>query len=304
VDPLDESLIRPLPANSTANMDRWAPYVRALILQLEAAGLLSWTYDAGAAEARMAWGGATVVTLIRPDAATLAEQARFVRAYVDQRPDRGVEVMSQMGELADFFAHALGLTSYRNPHLYELIALVQTIAGNVAMLPKHMLAVLRPDEVDTRILPMIDIPGHGSYPSAHASQVHAIATVLDTLIVETAGTFPDPEGRRLLTRMMAHRIAANRTVAGVHYPIDSWAGAMIGRQVGLMILALCRGGGLGAALTCDANARAGEDFLYSDVAPILFPDPEPAPAGATIAASPSFAWLWDRSATELAGPAA
>jgi hypothetical protein len=121
--------------------------------------------------------------------------------------------------------------------------------------------------------------------------------------VATAGCFPDPDGRRLLVRAMAHRIAANRTVAGVHYPIDSWAGAMIGRQVGLMVLALCRGGGLGPALVCDANARAGEDFLFADVAAALYPDPEPAPTGA-IAANPAFGWLWDKACAELAGPAA
>ena len=31
----------------------------------------------------------------------------------------------------------------------------------------------------------------------------------------------------------------NRTVAGVHYPIDTWAGAVLGRAVGQIVLAKC-----------------------------------------------------------------
>jgi len=37
---------------------------------------------------------------------------------------------------------------------------------------------------------------------------------------------------------IAHRIAVNRTIAGVHYPVDSAAGAMLGRAIGEAILAL------------------------------------------------------------------
>ena len=55
----------------------------------------------------MAWGGAAVVTLIRPQAAALVSQVGFVRAYADQRADRGVEVMGQMG-IWRFLRHCPG----------------------------------------------------------------------------------------------------------------------------------------------------------------------------------------------------
>ena len=49
----------------------------------------------------------------------------------------------------------------------------------------------------------------------------------------------DRDNRDKLLWKMAERISVNRTVAGVHYPIDSWAGATLGCAVGGVILALC-----------------------------------------------------------------
>jgi hypothetical protein len=157
--------------------------------------------------------------------------------------------------------------------------------------------------VDTRILPYLPTPGHGAYPSAHATQAHAMATVLDALVVDCPGAFPDALKRRRLLRMTAHRIAVNRTVAGVHYPIDSWAGAMIGRQVGRLVLALARCGRPAVALSCDANVRSTADFYFADVEPLIFPSPDAdLPGAPAIGPAQGFAWLWGKALAEIRRP--
>ena len=52
------------------------------------------------------------------------------------------------------------------------------MGAHLAMIAKHALAVRRPDQLDGRILPMIPTPGHGAFPSAHATEAYAVATVL------------------------------------------------------------------------------------------------------------------------------
>ena len=53
-------------------------------------------------------------------------------------------------------------------------------------------------------------------------------------------TAPPTRDRQALLSKLAERIAVNRTVAGVHYPIDTWCGAVLGRAVGQIVLAKCR----------------------------------------------------------------
>ena len=66
----------------------------------------------------------------------------------------------------------------------------------------------------------------------------AIATILAFVIDARPNHYPDAKHRKALLFKQAERIAANRTVAGVHYPIDSWAGACLGREVARILLAM------------------------------------------------------------------
>ena len=103
------------------------------------------------------------------------------------------------------------------------------------MIVKNHLAIRRPDQLDARLMPMIPTPGHGSFPSAHAPEAYAVLTVLEALVTAW-DSLADGEQRIKALRGLAERIAVNRTVAGVHYPIDSWAGAALGRIVGQVVL--------------------------------------------------------------------
>lgn len=116
----------------------------------------------------------------------------------------------------------------------------QVLAAHTAMYAKHQLACRRPDKLSATVMPMLVTPGHNSFPSAHAAEAFAVATVLDGLVHSEVGWshYPSPDRLSKLLFKQAERIAVNRTVAGMHFPIDRWAGAALGEAVGQLILAM------------------------------------------------------------------
>ena len=96
--------------------------------------------------------------------------------------------------------------------------------------------------------PIILTPGHATLPSGHATEAFATALVLRELLRESGSPYDDASYGRQFFRLAA-RMAINRTVAGVHFPIDSVAGAMLGLTLGNYFLAR-----VGAAYS-DANPR-------------------------------------------------
>ena len=129
---------------------------------------------------------------------------------------------------------------------------------------------------------MIQTPDHSSFPSGHAMEAFAVATVLHALDPAqrwTKGGEVDPgaaagAAARTMPFRIAHRIATNRTVAGVHFPVDSLAGAYLGCFIGEALMAAVFGapegneadGGeeradAGTLVTDDAG-----DFMLGDLA--------------------------------------
>jgi hypothetical protein len=195
-------------------------------------------WDADAQGVTLNWDNKNLWAVKRPDTALLVQQLDFVRDYADQRGDRGIEITSQMGSLGDYYGFILGLTGSHNPRTLEQIYITHKMAGHAVKIPKHNLACRRPDQLDGRVMPMIPTPGHGTFPSGHATEAFAIATVLSALVRANPKQFPDADARVAMTMKQAERIAVNRTVAGVHYPIDSYAGATLGTMIGRTIVAL------------------------------------------------------------------
>ncbi len=175
----------------------------------------------------------------------------------------------------------------------------QIIAAHAAMIVKHALAVRRPDQIDGRILPMIPTPGHGSFPSAHATEAYTVLTVMEAL-VSTWGSLGDIAPRLAMLRGLAERIAVNRTVAGVHFPIDSWAGAALGTALGRAILGRC--GQAPSALPSLSYAAQNSDFNDHDFAQNAAAHGLTEGADYTATATPNFSWLWDEAAGEHQAP--
>jgi hypothetical protein len=166
---------------------------------------------------------------------------------------------------------------------------------------KHSFACQRPVEVSPQVQPMIPTPGHSTWPSGHATEAFTTATFLQALLQAALGA--GNVYQEQLQRQAA-RIAVNRTVAGLHYPVDSAAGRLLGTGLGDFLVARCIGN-----TQFQQRAFDGPKFLGAQGAPIdfdlrvsmtnnesgyyqLLPD-----TGA-IAASPLLAFMWQKAVKE------
>jgi hypothetical protein len=157
-------------------------------------------------------------------------------------------------------------------------------------------------------MPMIQTPAHSSFPSGHATEAFAVATVMAGLLEALEALPPARHLYPLKDRLVkllykqAERIAVNRTVAGLHFPIDSWAGAALGEAAGQLVLARCRGGQV-IPRSYDA---VDSDFMLADFIPaVTGGGGTPASHGLTravsgvaVPASPLLRWLWRNALDE------
>jgi membrane-associated phospholipid phosphatase len=176
----------------------------------------------------------------RPPVAVFERQLRFMRSYADLRPDRTVEILEQLSTHVPFLASIGWLRPDAKRWTIELLETVVRLAGYVEHRVKHGLACRRPLEYSPQVQPMILTPGHGTLPSGHATEAFAAALVFRRLLA-TSGHFHGHPSYLWQLMRLAARIAINRTVAGVHFPIDSVAGALLGLTLGEYFVARARG---------------------------------------------------------------
>jgi len=213
--------------------------------------------------------GGKIVEVSPPLAADLATQVRYVRGYADLRVDRGPEIYTQMTDIFSFFGQATRLNGRDREATLELLSIVQGICISLEMPMKHYCWLPRPVDMDPLTLPVIQTPDHSSFPSGHAVEAFATARILSSLMTLERPTPQSPSAWTTPYRI-AHRIAANRVIAGVHYPIDSIAGAVMGVGIADAILTEL---GLPLDGTFIANTVVnGNDFLNDDATPdVLMP---------------------------------
>jgi membrane-associated phospholipid phosphatase len=253
---------------------------------------------------------AGLVVIRRPKLALLQKQAQRVRDYADLRPDRMAEIQAQVGDILSFFGAIDDLTPCRSKWTIELLATAIRFATTVEMRIKHALNVPRPIVLSPRIQPIIQTPGHGSLPSGHATESYAVATVLthlyaqvdkrDTPFLQLAATDIQAQTQRY---KLAARIAINRTVAGMHFPIDSAAGAVLGVTLGEYLVARARGDQkLLNRRAFDPAEYGDRDFSAAEaVTPIPIPkDPPEGDFTPLEPGSPNLQEIWRRAAREAA----
>jgi hypothetical protein len=130
--------------------------------------------------------------------------------------------------------------------------------------------------------------------------------LLDTIAASNSNSVSDIDNRKGLLWAQAERIAVNRTVAGVHYPIDTWAGATLGRLAGNIVLALC---GAGAVNIQPIVYDPKEELSSSDFDLSTFSTEFDSPASVLTAGDEAvsvdpashFQWLWGKVLAEYSG---
>ena len=175
----------------------------------------------------------------------------MVLSWAELRDERATEIMAQIDPTYAFWSSIVYLHPDRTKRTFELINMVLQFCVYVEMRFKHALACWRPVEYNAQVQPMITTPGHGAFPSGHATQVHAVAYVLKKLLNNL-----DPGYPMVIEQLdrQAARIATNRVVAGVHFPVDSMAGRMLGVALGEYFVGRCAG-----AQTMSRTFNAGSD---------------------------------------------
>ncbi len=215
---------------------------------------------------------------------------KVMRAAVE-REDRLPEILSQADDLSPFFDSICGFNLLQAPAAAELMAAAQDLALHVCMALKHQVAADRPWQASSLVVPVIATPGHGSLPSGHATVAAMTSELLTCLLYKSSPTHPRSEQLDRLAR----RIAFNRVVAGLHFPIDSYVGYQLGTQLA-RLLAAAAGKGKAPKAVDSATVFGAIELLESGTRPLFVAGP----ARLKMPEAPCWKELWRVAADQLA----
>jgi PAP2 superfamily len=186
---------------------------------------------------RVLSGGNLIAEIGRPDQTkTFVAQMPMVLSWAELRYERATEILAQIDPQYAFWSSIVYLHPDRTKRTFELINILLQFCVYVEMRFKHALGCWRPVEYNAEVQPMITTPGHGTFPMGHGAQAYAVAYVLKRLLNL------DPKYQTVIDQLerQAARITTNRVVAGVHFPVDSMAGRMLGVALGEYFVGRCK----------------------------------------------------------------
>ncbi len=184
-------------------------------------------------------GANALVSLRRPGQSAFVNQLSLVESYAALRPDRAHEIIPQIMLPLNFFSSIAWLDEARTPRTLELLMAAWRFCVNVHMQFKFAFACPRPIEYSPQIQPIINTPQHGVLPSGHATESFMLAHVLTEIAKASKGKqYKSPLFADQMMQL-ANRIATNRVIAGVHFPIDNMAGATLGLTLAQYFVACC-----------------------------------------------------------------
>ncbi len=157
-----------------------------------------------------------------------------VEAKATLRTERAPEIFTQLSFNPAFWAAILPLNPRTTPYTLELMTTATAIASFVVQRCKALLNLPRPSQLSPRIQPLFAPPPYSTYPSGHATESRLLAYLLEQLLLDSSPTTP-PSGDREVWICRSHemlvslagRIAENRVVAGIHFPLDGVEGVAL-----------------------------------------------------------------------------
>jgi membrane-associated phospholipid phosphatase len=235
-----------------------------------------------------------LLTMQCPDLDFFRGQLWMVDRDAVLRDTRVAEVLTQVTTPLSYFATVVNLQAGRHPHTLALVDVALKFAYAVGMRFKHAFAVPRPSDLSALMQPMIEVPQHASYPMGHAIEAHLIAGLLSRLV---PGLGTGSAARRALRRN-AYRIAYNRVIAGLHYPIDAIPGRLLGDALAVYVSALGKDAAWKSAQFDVANLPADATMGETDDEFVGLNCTQP--SGDMPKASPIFQELWKQASEEWA----
>jgi len=112
----------------------------------------------------------------------IAKVAKLAR--LDLTPEELDRYGAQLGDILPFFGSVGFLHPDRTRWTIELLRTLLRACVTVEMRLKHSMACRRPIEYSAQIQPTILTPGHGTFPSGHATEAFMVAHVLSHLMQE------------------------------------------------------------------------------------------------------------------------
>jgi len=168
-----------------------------------------------------------------------------LQELIDYRPGVMAEALAQRNNISVYWSGLLMYNKASHPATYLLAQTALRVGQFQAMHYKYNPGAAavpplkprpRPSQLSPSLMPPIDVPGHASYPSGHATESYLLAGILKEVMPAEASMQTDVNDLDSTPlRRLAQRVARNREVLGLHYPSDSKAGRYLGDQsVGLL----------------------------------------------------------------------
>jgi len=262
--------VAPPAPNAPGMLRRWDPWVRSTLAVTELTNRLTYAQpgnDIYQVECPTAAGTEILVKLTRPGEPFFIAQLGFVQSWAELRDERAAEILTQIDNQFAFIAAATGLNVLRKKYTTEWLMVAVQFTIEVELMFKHVFACYRPVDFSPQVQPIVTTPGHGTYPMGHAAQAFATIVALSGLVgIHPALWVPPMAGPAIhpaytQLRLQARRFGVNRVVAGVHFPIDTPAGEMLGMSLGEYFLARCGIAGVPCNRREFAPALLGDDVL-------------------------------------------
>ena len=247
-----------------------------------------------------------IAKIERPAKVTFQKQIPLVLSWADLRNDRATEILAQIDPQYAFWSSIVYLHPDRTRRTFELINVLLQFCVYVEMRFKHALGCWRPVEYNAQVQPVITTPGHGSFPMGHATQAYAVAHLLKALLhLDPQPTVHPAKYATVIDQLerQAARITTNRVIAGVHFPVDSMAGRMLGVALAEYFVGRCLGSTATKSRTF--NASYIDDHPHTDFNPFSADQKLSAgkfyseTSGGTITQSHLLQYLWCKAREEF-----